>query len=176
MRATSLELLLSVVILAACTRSDPPRTSAPSSDPRTPLPLTEKMALHQKAAMRDHLAVVQEITNALATDDFAAIETSAGRIAWSSSQATMCEHLGQGAAGFASVGENFHRTASTIVESARRRDRVAVTRAVAATVATCVGCHATYRQEIVDATTFAALGTGDDGSAACPMHEQHSGH
>jgi hypothetical protein len=146
--------------LAAChgssaepARSEPPARSAaaPTSvmDPRTPVPLTPMMALHQKRDMRDHLRVVQEITAALAVDDFDVIAGAAARIGWSEQQAGMCKHMGAGAPGFAEVGEHFHKTADQIGEAARRRDRGGVVHALDATLQTCVGCHEAYRQDIV---------------------------
>jgi len=123
----------------------------PSLDPRTPVPLSAAMAIHQKQEMRDHLRAVQEITAALAKDDFDAIATSAARIAWSEPQAQMCKHMGTGALGFAAAGEHFHHTADGIAGAARRHDRAAVAQALGDTLATCVGCHETYRQEIVGA-------------------------
>ncbi len=156
---------LAIALLAGCDRSCPtsPDTSAPtvartSLDKRTPLPLTEMMATHQKQEMRDHLQVVQEISLALGTDDFDAVAASAARIAWSDKQAMMCKHMGAGAAGFTEMGEHFHRTADRIVEAAHQRDHAAVVTALGATLETCVGCHATYRQEIVDEQTFAKIG------------------
>lgn len=148
-----------------------PATSTKSMDARTPLPLTEMMATHQKQEMRDHLRVVQEITTALAKDDFDAIATSAARIGWSDREAMMCKHMGAGAPGFAAVGEHFHKTADTIVEAAKRHDRAGVAAALGATLQTCVGCHDTYRQEIVDGATFdkAAGSAGGGMDTSCPM-------
>jgi cytochrome c556 len=125
--------------------------SAMGADPdtRTPLPMNPMMAHHQKMEMRDHLRVVQEIAGALATDDFDAIVTSAGRISWSETQAAQCAHMGAGVEGFAEAGEHFHRTADGIVEAARRKDRAGVASALDATLRTCVGCHDTYRQDVV---------------------------
>jgi hypothetical protein len=116
------------------------------------------MANHQKQEMRDHLRVVQEIAIALGKDDFDAITASAARIAWSDKQAMMCKHMGAGAPGFSAMGEHFHRAAGGIVEAARNRDRAGVATALGTTLETCVGCHATYRQEIVDEQAFAKLG------------------
>jgi hypothetical protein len=59
-------------------------------DTRAPVPPLPMMANHQKQNMRDHLVAVQEITAALATDDFPAIERAAGRIGFS-------EQMGQAA-------------------------------------------------------------------------------
>jgi cytochrome c556 len=134
--------------LAAC------KGSSAAPDARTPVPLTAMMANHQKQEMRDHLRVVQEITAALTKDDFDAIAKSAARIGWSEREAMMCKHMGAGAPGFAEVGEHFHKTADKIGEAAKRHDRAGVTAALDATLQTCVGCHDTYRQEIVDQATF----------------------
>ena len=61
----------------------------------------------------------------------------------------MCEHMGAGASGFTDMALHFHRTADTIGTAAKRRDADATLKAVAATLQTCGGCHATYRQQIV---------------------------
>jgi Cytochrome C' len=152
------------------TRAPPPAAAAvapapaPALDPRKPVPLTAMMATHQKAEMRDHLRVVQEIAVALGKDDFDGVATAAARIGWSEQEAMMCRHMGAGAPGFADLGEHFHKTADGIADAARRHDRAAVTTALAATLATCVGCHDAYRQEIVDGPTFEKL------TAAAGMH------
>ena len=156
--------------IAAPHATPPPR--AANADVRAPVPLTETMAVHQKTEMRDHLRVIQEITRALGHDDFDTIAKSAERIAWSESQAAMCKHMGAGAPGFSDMGERFHHTATTIVESARRRDRPAVGAALDATITTCVGCHDTFRQQIVDSDAFAKIG----GAADCPMHGKPGEH
>ncbi len=128
-------------------------------DTRTPLPLTAMMAEHQKRNMRDHLAAVQEIVAALAADDMAAIEKAARRIGYSDTMAQMCQHMGAAAAGFTEVALAFHRTADTVADAAQRGDRKAVTAALASTLGTCVGCHAVYRQQVVDQTTWEQLTT-----------------
>lgn len=151
----------------------PPQAAAPANnlDPRTPVPLTAMMAVHQKQEMRDHLRVVEEITAALGKDDFAAIAKSAARIGWSEQQAAMCKHMGAGAPGFTEVGEHFHKTADTIVDAARRRDRTAVITALDATLQTCTGCHETYRQDIVEASALEKAGGPAAGGMdpSCPM-------
>jgi hypothetical protein len=119
-------------------------------DKRAPVPLLPRMAEHQRANMRDHLTAVQEIVAALSAQDFASVERSAARIGYSEQMGQMCAHMGAGAPGFTEMALNFHRTADTIGVAARQRDANAVLKAVATTVQTCVGCHATYRQKIVD--------------------------
>jgi cytochrome c556 len=97
---------------------------------------------------------VQEIVGALGRDDLDAVARVAGRIGYSESMGAMCEHMGAAAPGFTTRALDFHRTADTIGEAARRKDRAAVLVALERTLATCVGCHATYRQEIVDEETW----------------------
>jgi cytochrome c556 len=143
----------------------PPRTPIASPgdpDTRASLPLTAMMAAHQKANMRDHLAAVQEIVAALAANDMPAVEKAARRIGYSDSMAQMCRHMGAGAPGFTDLALSFHRTADTIAAAAERGDRQAATAALAATLSTCVGCHAAYKQEVVDEATWRRL---TDGSA-----------
>jgi Cytochrome C' len=179
-------LVLSVAATASCAREAPSTvaasvtasatTLAPSEaldrlDTRTPVPLLPMMANHQKQNMRDHLVAVQEITSALAIDDFAAIERAARRIGFSEQMGQMCTHMGAGAAGFTEQALNFHHTADTIAAAAQQRDRVAVTRALGATLQTCTSCHATFRQEIVDEATWNRLT-----STLAPTPMEHSPH
>ncbi len=137
----------------------PPDANHGGVDTRTPLPLTAMMAEHQKANMRDHLAAVEEIVAGLAAEDLAAVAKAARRIGTSDTMARMCHHMGAGAPGFTEMGLAFHRTADTIAEAADRGDPKAATSALGATLGTCVGCHATYRQEVVDEAAWQRLAT-----------------
>jgi hypothetical protein len=123
-------------------------------DTRAPVPLIPRMAHHQKQNMRDHLVAVQEIVTAMATDDFAAIERAAGRIGFSEQMGQMCTHMGAGAPGFTDLALGFHHSADAIAAAARQGDRVAVTRALGSTLQTCTGCHAAFRQSVVDEASW----------------------
>jgi hypothetical protein len=68
----------------------------------------------------------------------------------------MCQHMGAGAEGFTEMALDFHRRADAIGEAARAHDRAAVLRAMSNTLRSCTGCHAAFRQEIVDPTTWRA--------------------
>lgn len=138
-------------------------------DTRRPVPLLPMMADHQKRNMRDHLVAVQEIVTGLVASDFEAVERAAGRIGYSEQMAQMCSHMGTGAPGFTDKALAFHRTADTIKEAAVRRDAGAALAALGATLATCTGCHAEYRQQLVDEPTFHGLTGGE-----APM--QHGAH
>ncbi|MFN8544856.1 MAG: cytochrome C [Candidatus Binatia bacterium] len=124
---------------------------------RKPLPLPAMMAEHQKQNMREHLAAVQAIIAAIGRDDMDAVVKASGRIGYSEAMGQMCEHLGAASPGFTTMALNFHHTADTIGEAARRGDRAGVLTGLDRTLQTCVGCHATYRQEVVDEATWKRL-------------------
>jgi hypothetical protein len=139
-------------------------TSAPAADTamsnldrmdqRRPVPLLPMMANHQKQNMRDHLLAVQEIVTALATDDFAAVEKAASRIGYSEQMAMMCNHMGAGAPGFTDQALAFHHTADRITTAAKSQDRAGVLKELGETLKTCTGCHASFKQEVVDEATW----------------------
>jgi hypothetical protein len=185
-------------VLAACARdaspppasgTNPPVAAAPAAvaavphpataldqlDDRAPVPLLPMMANHQKANMRDHLVVVQEIVAALVADDFASVEAAASRIAWSEREAQMCSHMGAAAPGFTDQALGFHRTADGIVAAARAKDRDKVLTELDATLKTCTACHAAWKQQVVDEATFTRLSGGAAlGGATMPgLHQGH---
>ena len=83
----------------------------------------------------------------------------------------MCQHMGVGAEGFTEMALDFHRRADAIGEAARAHDGAAVLRATSETLRACTACHATFRQEVVDAATWHA----HTGEAHVPamMHDAH---
>lgn len=142
---------------AQAATSESPGVMLDELDSRAPVPLLPMMANHQKENMRDHLVVVQEIVAALASNDFAAIERSAGRIGYSEQEGMMCEHMGAGATGFTEAGLKFHHTADSIAEAAKQKDAQGVLKALSATLETCTSCHSAFKQQVVDETTRAPL-------------------
>lgn len=68
----------------------------------------------------------------------------------------MCTHMGAGAPGFNEQALLFHHTADKIGDAARARDMKAVLSALSETMSTCTGCHATFKQSVVDDDAFAA--------------------
>jgi len=125
-------------------------------DPRRPVPLQPRMAWHQKQNMMGHLEAIQGITAALAMEDWEGVARAAQPIESSEQMQTMCEHMGAGADGFTERALAFHRRADAIAEAARAHDGAAVLAATARTLEACTGCHAAYRQEVVDAATWEA--------------------
>ncbi len=123
-------------------------------DPRRPVPLLPMMAWHQKQNMQEHLVAIQRITDALTREDWEEVRAAAASIGTSPEMQTMCTHMGAGAEGFTEVALDFHRRADGIAAAAATKDVAAVLRATSATLQACTGCHATYRQEVVDAATW----------------------
>jgi cytochrome c556 len=140
----------------ASSTSQDPTAELAALDPRRPLPLQPMMAWHQKQNMMEHLVAIQRITDALARDDWDEVARAAARIGSSPQMQMMCRHMGAGAAGFTDMALDFHRRADAIGEAARARDEAAVLRATAKTLQACTGCHAVFRQEVVDAATWGA--------------------
>lgn len=141
-------------------------------DRRSTVPLLPMMANHQKQNMRDHLAAVQEIVAGVATSDFEAVERAALRVGSSESMTRMCTHMGAGAAGFTERALAFHDTADAIAVAAKKRDTPAVLHALAETLSACNGCHAAFKQDVVDERTWQRL-TSAPAPAGQHSHQEH---
>jgi hypothetical protein len=128
-----------------------------SIDQRQSVPLLPAMANHQKQNMRDHLNAVQAIIAGLAIGDFPAIEQASHRLGFSEQTGQMCTHMGLGAPGFSEQAIEFHQTADRIAASAVKGDAEGVTRDLAATLALCTGCHARWKQQVVDEKMWSQL-------------------
>lgn len=150
-------LVLTITVAVPVRAQEHPMMSMGAADARKPLPLTAMMADHQKQNMRDHLAAIQAIVAGVGREDMDAVATAAGRIGSSGTMEQMCGHLGAAEPGFTPLALDFHRTADTIAEAARRGNRASVLAALDRTLQKCVACHATYRQEIVDQETWDRL-------------------
>jgi hypothetical protein len=126
-------------------------------DTRVPVPLLPHMAQHQKENMREHLLAVRDIALAAARSDFAAVEQASGKLGLSPAMERMCSHMGRGAPGFTDQALAFHRSADEIAAAARKHSSPAVMKALGATLQLCTGCHATFRQKVVDEDTWRRL-------------------
>ena len=166
MRYLELLTVLLVWTTAGCERQHSQSGSAGAAsaaaeaarlDQRRPLPLLPAMAQEQKMNMREHLSAVQQTVAGLAAGDFAAIETASKRLGMSPERHAMCERLAAGSDDFKSQAMGFHRTADSIGEAAHARDAKAVSLALSHTLASCTGCHESFRQEVVDQATWQKL-------------------
>ena len=68
--------------------------------------------------------------------------------------------------GFTEQALRFHHTADKISDAAHQHDMPGVLSALGDTLATCTGCHATFKQRIVDEATWASLA-----GRAAPQHQ-----
>ena len=157
---------------------------APSSSPaevlarmdsRKALPLLPMMADHQKQNMREHLAAVQEIIGALATDNFTRVENAARLLGFSEEMGRMCTHMGSGAPGFSERALAFHRTADAIAVAARQRDKASVLKQLGVTLEACTSCHATWKQQVVDEATWETLTAAVSATHGSPHSGPQSG-
>jgi hypothetical protein len=139
-------------------------------DPRRPVPLQPMMAWHQKQNMQEHLVAIQRITDGLARQDWDEIAQASALIGTSPEMEQMCQHMGAGAEGFTELALEFHHRADAIAAAARAQDSGAVLEATSRTLQTCTSCHATYRQDVVDAATWQAR----TGSTHAPMMKHGS--
>lgn len=168
--------------VAACERPQPaapaeppPSACAPleelaAMDTRRPVPLQPMMAWHQKQNMMEHLVAIQRITDALAREDWEGVAEASALIESSPQMQRMCEHMGAGADGFTELALDFHRRADAIGTAARAQDGAAVLRATSNTLQACTSCHATYRQDVVDAATWQARTGSSHDPAAMQGH------
>ncbi|HEY8926716.1 MAG TPA: cytochrome c [Polyangia bacterium] len=115
------------------------------------------MAQRQKENMREHLLAVQDIALAASRSDFAAIEQAASKLGLSPGMERMCNHMGMGAPGFTDQALAFHRSADEIAAAAREHSSAAVMKALGSTLQLCTGCHAAFRQQVVDEATWTRL-------------------
>jgi cytochrome c556 len=135
-------------------------------DTRTPVPLQPMMAWHQKQNMMQHLQAIQRIVDGVAREDWEEVASASALIETSPQMQQMCEHMGAGAEGFTEMALEFHRRADAIGAAAKAQDGAEVLRATSHTLQSCTGCHATFRQDVVDAETWQArTGQAHDPSA-----------
>lgn len=157
--------------LIAATGASHPADDLANLDHRRPVPLQPMMAWHQKQDMMEHLVAIQRITDGLAREDWEAIASASALIESSPQMQQTCQHMGAGTDGFTEMALDFHRRADAIGEAARARDGAAVLGAMSNTLKACTGCHAAFRQEVVDAATYQArTGQAHDPAA---MHGGH---
>jgi len=172
MTLASTPLALAALLLTACGGAQPstevplkakaqPSSTSPFDelnqlDTRAPVPLQPMMAWHQKQNMQQHLVAIQRITEALSREDWEAVSAASSMIALSPQMQMQCEHMGAGAEGFTETALDFHRRADAIDKAAKDKDVTAVLAATAHTLDACTSCHATYRQDVMDADTWEA--------------------
>ena len=123
----------------------------PAADTRERVQMPPMMAAHMLANMRDHLAALQEISEALSRDAFEeASRTAETRLGMSSLQAHGASHMaGFMPQGMRTLGTEMHKAASRLAVAAQNADVTGdlkpVLGALSEVTAACVACHAGYR-------------------------------
>ncbi len=128
-------LLASVMLLGA------------HSDQRQLVKLPEPMQAHMLSNMRDHLATLNGILNALAQDDFDhAASLAEQRLGMSSLELHGASHMAPFMpAPMRAIGTRMHRAASRFARKAREDDALAAYHMLKDVTAACVACHTAYR-------------------------------
>lgn len=144
-------------------------------DPRRPVPLQPMMAWHQKQNMQEHLVAIQRIVDGLAREDWDGIAAASATIESSPQMQQMCQHMGAGAEGFTAMALDFHKRADAIGVAAKAKDSGAVLVATSNTLQACTGCHAVYRQDVMDAKLWSER-TGSTHKPGAMHHGGGGGH
>ena len=156
MRIVPLAALLASLVAAGCGAMDHARHAgheAPATDGRQAVDFPEPMRTLTLANMRDHLAALQEIQQALAEGAYdRAADLSEKRLGMTSLQAHGAHDVAKFMPdGMQSIGTEMHRSASRFaVEAANAGATGNVKPALAALARVtqhCVACHASYRMK-----------------------------
>jgi hypothetical protein len=117
------------------------------ADTREMVDMPPMMQTHMLANMRDHLAAIDEILDALNEEDFTkAARMAEFRLGMSSLESHGAAHMAQVMpAPMREMGTNMHREASRFARTAEEGDPLRAFRALRGVTRTCVTCHAAYR-------------------------------
>ena len=155
--AVSSIAIFSLTIAIAVAQQHDPKThgqahgGTAARDPRELVAIPPDLATHMMANMRDHLAALQEIQNALARgqNDVAA-KVAEQRLGMTSLTSHGAHEVGKFMPrGMQDAGSGMHRAASkfaiAVQDSGVTGDLKPALAALAEVTAQCVGCHAGYR-------------------------------
>ena len=113
-------------------------------DTRISLNVSGKKAEHQLLNMRDHLVVVNLIVGYLANDKYdEASELAKDRLGYSTEMQLMCSSFGEE---FGAIGFDFHKSAETMSDVFKTKDKKKSLEALNTTMGYCVACHAKFKQ------------------------------
>jgi len=141
-------LLLAIVLGAVSILSQPvlaeTGNKALKPDNRTLLTIPYQDREHLLHVMRNNLANMGRLIDAMSEDDFKAVETIANEMSLDKKKARGLSRRGNPA--FTAIGVRFHGLKVLAVKkAAEARDRKGTLRAMSRMVSSCVGCHATFR-------------------------------
>ncbi len=114
-------------------------------DNRLSLNVTGKRAKHQLMNMRDHVDAVNLIIAYLSKDQYEnASEVANKRLGLSDQMKMMCSSFGNKE--FEELGFAFHKSAETMAEVFKTKDKNKSLQALSTTMTYCVSCHAKFKQ------------------------------
>lgn len=125
-------------------------------DPRAPDVLTPAMAWQQKQRMMAFLAAVEQVIGGAAADDWEAVARAAETLGTSPQTKQSCDHRPSNLDSISAMALEFRCRADGIGVAARAHKPASVLRATADTLGACNGCHAAFRQNVVDENTWHA--------------------
>jgi hypothetical protein len=145
--------LLAALMAASCATQPPHEHAAAQADTRVPVRFPDELRRHTLANMRDHLATLQQIEQALAHGEYdRAAEISERRLGLSSLELHGAHDVAQYMPGaMQDIGTGMHKAASRFSIAAANAgasgDVGNALEALSAVTAQCVACHAAYRLE-----------------------------
>jgi cytochrome c556 len=153
-KRTLLPSVLGALLAASCaTGGTHEHAAPPGADARIAVRFPEPLRMHTLANMRDHLATLQQIQEALAKAQYdRAAEISERRLGLSSLEAHGAHDVARYMpAAMQEMGTGMHKAASRFGIAAANAgasgDLKGALEALAAVTAQCVACHAAYRLE-----------------------------
>lgn len=138
-------LTVALLLLAATAQA------ADSDDPRQPVDMPDRMKVHMRANMRDHLLAVTEIQPALAAGRYdQAADIAEQRLGMTSLEAHGARHMaGMMPEGMRAAGTAMHHAASRFTRAAQEaavtNDLPRALAGLAEVTQQCAACHAGYR-------------------------------
>jgi len=145
---TRYSLLLVTMLVATGCLSQPVLSEtgkkASKAGTRTLLTIPYQDREHLLHVMRNNLANMGRLINAMSDDDFKTVEKIALKMSLNEKKAKGLTRRGNPA--FTAMGVQFHgRDALALKHAAESKDRKRTLRAMSKMVSTCVACHATFR-------------------------------
>ena len=145
------KLLMTALLLASACAAQAPHEHAAAPDARVAVRFPEPLRSHTLANMRDHLATLQAIQQALAEERFeAAASLAESRLGLTSLPAHGAHDVAKYMPpGMQEIGTGMHRAASRFALDAANAGATGDNRKALASLsqvtAQCVACHAAYR-------------------------------
>jgi hypothetical protein len=114
------------------------------ADKRISLNLTSKKAQHQLKNMRNHLEAVQSIINYLSKNKFDSAAIASSSLGLTDEMKMMCSSFGNEE--FERLGLEFHKSADSMTETIKTKDKEKSLESLSLTLNYCISCHSAFKQ------------------------------